>query len=146
MLCADSQRLFIFLFVCIYAFLFIGIIHTTFFASENATVATKEKTLRKNITTEGDSIQAGHSKLACKDIFVAFMATCAYALCLSIVFACTKKAAKRCSFSDWHVGRYPSVCCLRSLKKQYTFYSDLAFGTLTWLKWIRECMGKKINF
>ncbi|XP_058636912.1 aspartyl/asparaginyl beta-hydroxylase isoform X2 [Onychostoma macrolepis] len=32
---------------------------------ENATVPTKEKTLRKNITTEGDSIQAGHSKLTC---------------------------------------------------------------------------------
>ncbi len=81
--------------MCIYAFLFISIIHTTFFASENATVATKEKTFKKNITTEGDNIQAGHSKLTCKDIFVAVMATCAYALCLSIVFACTEKVAKK---------------------------------------------------
>uniref|UniRef100_A0A8C2ELY3 Un-named hu7910 n=1 Tax=Cyprinus carpio TaxID=7962 RepID=A0A8C2ELY3_CYPCA len=32
---------------------------------ENATVAAKEKTLRKNITTEGDHIQAGPSKPTC---------------------------------------------------------------------------------
>lgn len=98
-LSAVSQRLFIFLCMCIYAFIFIGIIRITFFPSENATVAAKEKTLRKNITTEGDHIQAGPSKPTCKDIFVAIMATYTFTLCLSIVFACNEKALKRCSFS-----------------------------------------------
>lgn len=141
-LSAVSQRLFIFLCMCIYAFIFIGIIRITFFPSENATVAAKEKTLRKNITTEGDHIQAGPSKPTCKDIFVAIMVTYTFTLCLSIVFACNEKALKRCS---WHVGRYPLVCCLRSLKQE-AFYSDLALGTQTWLKWIYESVSLKKNF
>lgn len=102
--------------------LFIDIILITFSPSENATVVTKEKTLRKNVTPEGDRIQAAPSKLTCKDIFT----DTAVLSHLSFVFACSEKAATR--FELW---RFCDNGMLEGIHwcVEEAFYSDFAFGT-----------------
>lgn len=76
--------------MCVCVCLFIGIILITFSPSENATVATKEKTLRKTVTSEGERIQAAPSKLTCKDILWLSWTLLSFFICLSCLLALRK--------------------------------------------------------